>query len=122
MVRKGRIILANGHWTAIDGGISGSSVPLKPYWGSPFEREAERFFGLAKDVNTHLYLDGSTVVGFDESGGERYDRGANDYDGTTGTSRQSSNCMINTTTTPRKPARYATPNTATPAIKKPSTA
>ncbi|WP_156176184.1 hypothetical protein [Hymenobacter terrenus] len=54
-------------------------MPLKPYWGGPFEQEAERFFGLKEAANTHVYLDGTTLIGFDESGEERHDRGARDY-------------------------------------------
>ena len=84
MVQKGRIIFVNGHWTTIDKtitgkSISGSDVPLKPYWSGHFEQEAERFFGLREAANTHVYLDGTTLVGFDESGDERYDRGSRDY-------------------------------------------
>lgn len=81
MINKGKIIFVNGYWNGIIGGIIGSDVPGKKYWGTDddkFEKAAERFLGISERANTHLYIDASSVLGGDSDGADRFNKGAAD--------------------------------------------
>lgn len=85
MVNKGKIIFVNGYWNGGPiGSIMKSTEPGKRYWGSKeggfkeFEKAAERFFSLYEAPNTHIYLDGSSFMGGDSDGADRFNKGLTD--------------------------------------------
>lgn len=74
MIKKGKIIFVNGHWSKVFGAIIGSSAPGEAYWDKDFIAEAEKFLGLDEDYGTNIYLDGSSQIGFDQDGKDRFKR------------------------------------------------
>lgn len=84
MVNKGKIIFVNGYWQSgyIGREIIGSSSPGEKYWGTKdgaFEKSAEEFFGIHEEQGTHVYLDGSSTIGIDMDGDDRFKKGLSDY-------------------------------------------
>ena len=69
------IIFVNGHWNSIANKIGMSpGGPNEAYWNffdKGFTGSVKNFY---KD-NKYLYLDGSSRMGFDQSGGDRFRRG-----------------------------------------------
>lgn len=74
IVPDGRLVIfVNGHWLP-GGGMFGPSAPKEPYWmyfGSNVIKDIKNVFN---DDNLD-FVDGSTIIGFDESGSERFARG-----------------------------------------------
>lgn len=79
MINKGKIIFVNGFWDSGPiGYFMSSTFAGKKYWGiqeSAFEKAAEEFFGIHEITGTHQYLDGSSIIGIDSSGAERFNKG-----------------------------------------------
>jgi hypothetical protein len=82
MIKKGKIIFVNGYWdSGIIGSFMGSTVANEKYWGSKtggykaFEKAAENFLEIHEAPGIHQYFDGSSVIGGDSDGADRFNKG-----------------------------------------------
>ena len=71
-----KILFVNGYWCpGWCGDAVGSKEPGKGYWGAGFTEAAQRFFSDYSLISGANYIDGSSTVGFDEDGEDRYEKG-----------------------------------------------
>jgi hypothetical protein len=69
------IILVNGHWNKIANSLGMSpGAPKEAYWNYFDDRFVSAVKGFFNDGKTQ-FVDGSSRMGFDQSGGDRYKRG-----------------------------------------------
>jgi RHS repeat-associated protein len=74
-----RILFINGHYqdNFIGREIIGSDKCCAAYWGGGFKSYAQDFFQDFNPISDLNFIDGSSMVGFDQSGSERYQAGYN---------------------------------------------
>ena len=72
-----KILFVNGHYQDnwIGRQIVGSDKGGKEYWGAGFTSAAQVFFNDYSAVSNANYINGSSVIGIDMSGQDRYDAG-----------------------------------------------
>jgi hypothetical protein len=72
-----KILFVNGHYQDnwFGRNVLGADKGGKPYWSSNFATEAQKFFNDQSKIPESNYIDGSSAVGFDMSGQDRYDAG-----------------------------------------------
>lgn len=67
-----RILFVNGYWNSLFGGLIGSDKPYQDYWGFGFVESAQDFFNDYSTISENNFIDGSSLLGIDMSGLERY--------------------------------------------------
>ncbi len=71
-----KILFVNGHYQDnILGPIIGSSKPGQAYWGQGFATAAQGFFKDQSKISDNNFINGSSIVGGDMSGQDRYNAG-----------------------------------------------
>jgi hypothetical protein len=72
-----KILFVNGHYQAnwIGKWILGSYKAGKDYWGVGFTSAAQKFFGDYSQISKSNFIDGSSSIGIDMSGADRYKYG-----------------------------------------------
>ena len=74
---ENKILFVNGHYQDnwVGRRILGSSKGGRQYWSTAFENAAKAFFGDPRSLLEANFIDGSSMIGFDMSGGDRYRAG-----------------------------------------------
>ena len=71
-----RILFVNGHYQDnILGSILGSEKGGREYWSQAFVTRARQFFADLNPTDDRNFIDGSSTIGFDMSGADRYEAG-----------------------------------------------
>ncbi len=72
-----RIFFVNGHYQDnwVGTNIIGSNAPGSAYWGNGFATAAQKFFNDYSTISNSNYIDGSSRIGIDMSGQDRYSSG-----------------------------------------------
>lgn len=72
-----KILFVNGHYQRTYAGryILGSDKPGEDYWGDGFPFQAKVFFDDFSTIKASNFINGSSAIGFDMSGQDRFDAG-----------------------------------------------
>jgi RHS repeat-associated protein len=73
------ILFVNGHYQDnwFGRNVLGADKPGKAYWGTGFTEAAQKFFNDRTPITSSNYINGSSSIGIDESGSDRFTRGYN---------------------------------------------